>query len=67
MADLMMNPLTLTIAETYRRMVAANTLDAAGLLVRRDWKPRPTFLAQDVLQARQQLPPTWLQRQLATR
>lgn len=49
----------------YQRMVAANTLDAAVLLVRREWKPRPTPVAQRILQARQQLAPTWLQRTLA--
>lgn len=61
----MTNPLTAAITEAYRQAVAANTLDAAVLLGRRDWKPRSTLVAQDVLQARQQLPPTWLHAQLA--
>lgn len=49
----------------YRGMVAANTLDAAVLLVRRDWKPRPTPIAHAVLQTGQYPPLTWLQRTLA--
>lgn len=53
------------IDAAYRRMVAANTLDVAVLLVRRDWQPRPTPIAQDVLQARHIPEPTWLRRQLA--
>lgn len=61
----MTNPLTAAITEAYRQLVAANTLDAAVLLVRRDWNPRSTLVAQDVLQARQQLPPTWLHLKLA--
>lgn len=61
----MTNPLTAAITEAYRQSVAANTLDAAVLLVRRDWKPRSTPEAHAALQARQVLAPTWLQRQLA--
>lgn len=53
------------IDAAYRRMVAANTLDVAVLLVRRDWQPRPTPIAQDVLQVRSIPAPTWLRRQLA--
>jgi len=53
------------IAFVYQRGVAANTLDVAVTLVRRDWKPRPTPLAHALLHERQRLDPTWLARQLA--
>lgn len=53
------------IARVYRQMVAANTLDVAVLVVRRDWRPRPTPIAHALLQMRRLPAPTWLQRQLA--
>ena len=53
------------LAFVYQRTVAANTLDVAVTLVRREWKPRPTPIAEALLQARHRPDPTWLQRHLA--